>query len=552
MSGAKLAALVAGLACVLASASCRGAGSSPTLVVKLQRITDRAPSRWAGMSNIFFDSIPPAIRDSVRLDKSWTDVQLADVVSGDGLVTVYAARFKLPGAADTQYVVDTNGDLDFTNEQPLTFRIVNDLRVADLDIDVRAKAGTRRRVPYQVLLGDGYTYARIAEYDGGVLRLAGREYAVKIRSAFRNYPFHARNEGTLLFIDLDGDGRIAEYPDGTARGLGFGPEQVDISAPFLLAGRAYEVATIDSAGSQLVLRPSDVRVAAVVGFQAPDFTAQLPSGVKYQLTGDRGKVTLIEFWSVECAFSETARAALNELAKRQEGSGFTWVALARENDARIVQRHLVSHPMNATVALYDSAAWAVYNPSVATPLFYVIGQDGQVELKALGASAVQGVATKVETLSRPVGQSAPTASSPADTAQAIAFLEFLKQGESPAAQTRGFDPSQGGYWDNARFIRFLDAGGVTFSDINGDTTWHLSVGRIRSQVASRSGASYTMLVHLGHIYSQTEPQYSKLTFSEDAQRVSVTVGSWYRLSFVRRGKSLRLAKIEYVMKEVEQ
>src|SRR5439155_194327 len=111
--------------------------------------------------NIFFDSIPSTFRDSVRLDRSWTDVQLADVVSGDGLVTVYAARFKRSGAADTQYVVDTNGNLDFTDEQPLAFRTVNSLQVADLDIDVRARAGTRRRVPYQVLLGDGFTYARI-------------------------------------------------------------------------------------------------------------------------------------------------------------------------------------------------------------------------------------------------------------------------------------------------------------------------------------------------------------------------------------------------------
>lgn len=125
------------------------------------------------------------------------------------------------------------------------------------------------------------------------------------------------------------------------------------------------------------------------------------------MAGDRGKVTLIEFWSVNCPYSEKARAALNELAKRQQGRNFTWVALARENDVRIVRRHLMSHPMNATLVLYDSAAWAVYNPSVATPLFYLIGRDGQVQLKALGASAVEGVATKVlETLSRPVAQSA--------------------------------------------------------------------------------------------------------------------------------------------------
>jgi len=143
----------------------------------------------------------------------------------------------------------------------------------------------------------------------------------------------------------------------------------------------------------------------------------------------------------------------------------------------------------------------------------------------------------------------PTPIPSPDTAQAIAFLEFVKNGESAEARARGFDVAEGGHWDNPRFIRFLDPGGVTFFDTNGDTTWHLSPARIRAQLARRSGTGYAMVVHLGHIYGQREPQYSKLTFAADSEGVRVTVGSWYRLTFVRRGQRLRLAKIEYVMKE---
>lgn len=147
----------------------------------------------------------------------------------------------------------------------------------------------------------------------------------------------------------------------------------------------------------------------------------------------------------------------------------------------------------------------------------------------------------------------PTAAAAPDTAQAIAFLEFVKNGESAEARKRGFDVAEGGHWDNPKFIRFLDPGGVTFFDTNGDTTWHLSLVRIRATLAKRSGAGYAMFVHVGHIYGQPEPQYSKLTFAPDSQGVSVTVGSWYRLTFVRRGagQRLRLAKIEYLMKESE-
>src|SRR5689334_22065027 len=86
-----------------------------------------------------------------------------------------------------------------------------------------------------------------------------------------------------------------------------------------------------------------------------------------------------------------------------------------------------------------------------------------------------------------------------DTAQAIAFLEFLKSGEDDAARQRGFDVVNGGYWNNQRLFRFLDPTGVTFSDVNGDTTWHLSVARIRYQFTRRSGAAFKMMVHLAHI-----------------------------------------------------
>jgi len=136
-----------------------------------------------------------------------------------------------------------------------------------------------------------------------------------------------------------------------------------------------------------------------------------------------------------------------------------------------------------------------------------------------------------------------------DSAQAIAFLEFLKGGEDDAARKRAFDVMRGGYWNNERLLKFLYPAGVTFSDVNGDTTWHLSIARIRSQFARRSGAAFTMMVHLAHIYSQPEPQYSRLTFPGDGQDFVVKVADWYRITFVHRGQNLRVAKIEYLMKE---
>jgi hypothetical protein len=199
----------------------------------------------------------------------------------------------------------------------------------------------------------------------------------------------------VFLLDLDGDGSIAEQAAAAAQGPPSSAEEVAPGAPFLLAGRPYEVAELDSAGSRLVLRPSAMKVAAVAGFVAPELTARLLSGTTYRLSDDRARIVLVEFWSVDCQYSERARPALNQLASRIPAGRFRWVAVARENDGGAVRRHLESHPMSAAVALHDSLGWALYNPAGATPLFYVIDWDGVVRFRAVGASAVGAVSAKV-------------------------------------------------------------------------------------------------------------------------------------------------------------
>ena len=138
-----------------------------------------------------------------------------------------------------------------------------------------------------------------------------------------------------------------------------------------------------------------------------------------------------------------------------------------------------------------------------------------------------------------------------DTVQAVAFLEFLKSGQRPAPRTAGFNPENGGHWSVDTLLQFLDARGVTFYDVNGDTTWSKSISVLRSELTKRTGPSFVMLVHLGHIYSQPYPQYSHLTFSRAADTLKVSLADWYQVIFVRRSGGVRVTRIEYLEEEVE-
>ncbi|HMG13090.1 MAG TPA: TlpA disulfide reductase family protein, partial [Gemmatimonadaceae bacterium] len=158
-----------------------------------------------------------------------------------------------------------------------------------------------------------------------------------------------------------------------------------------------EVADLDSMGSRLVVRQTKTRVAAVENFKAPQIVATTLNGRKYQLS-KRSDVVLVEFWSVSCGFCEKARPAANELADAERGK-LTWLAIAHETDRVEIERFLAAHPMNATVALYDSAAWTTYNPSGVTPLFFVVDKKGVIRFRAAGASAIDAVAATVKVLS---------------------------------------------------------------------------------------------------------------------------------------------------------
>ena len=395
--------IILSVACVPQVASSQSSVRTvPGVIVRLDRAVDSSPSPY-GLTNIFFAPPSPEIQRAMRTGEGWTGTEIADVVKGEGLRTIYAARFKLRGADQMHYVVDTAGNLDFANAQSLTFELWPHILVANLVLDVHTTRGAHRRIPYQVSQSDdGYTYARIAEYLTGSMKVDGKDYAVKVRSENRYWPFYGPGPGTVFLIDLDGNGEIAEKPSVTLNGAPAAAEQVMARTPFMLGKKAWEIADIDSMGSRLVIRRTKTRVAAVENFKAPQIVARTLSGPSYRLSKQSG-VVLVEFWSVNCGYCEKARPAANDLADAERGTSFNWLAIARENDRIEIERFLAAHPMNALVALNDSSAWTTYNPTGVTPFFVVVDSKGIIRFRAAGASAIDAVAAKVKMLS-PVAQ----------------------------------------------------------------------------------------------------------------------------------------------------
>jgi thiol-disulfide isomerase/thioredoxin len=374
----------------------RTTDASRELVVPLSAVADAAGER-RGMTNLFLDSSPVGARDSVQMPKEWQSAELDDLIRSPGMRPIGILKFKLNGDTSTHIAVDTVGDLDFRNAPVLSFSPRPPMLVANIELTVSTVTGSQRRVPYQVLRADKYIYARVADYRAGVLRVDGREYGVQVRNQSRGRPFYAPNPGTVFLVDQNGDGRLDEAATLTIGGRPMAAERALENTPFEVGGRYFEIAGIDSVGSTLLVRPSTRAVAVAINHQAPELRAKQLDGVEFRLSRQRGKLVLISFWATDCPYSEKSRSASNDLVAKY-GSGFVWVAIARDTSRTEINAYLAKSPMRGIVTLPDSSAWATFDPLGATPTFVVVDERGIVRFRAEGASAIALVEAKLDEL----------------------------------------------------------------------------------------------------------------------------------------------------------
>jgi hypothetical protein len=163
-----------------------------------------------------------------------------------------------------------------------------------------------------------------------------------------------------------------------------------------------------------------------------------------------------------------------------------------------------------------------------------------------------------ERAERPTPPAAPPPAPPPDTivasdsADAVAILARLRTIAPTGGD--GFDAASAPTFDPAAVLAVVSDSGLTLHDTNlkESATVQLSRQQVESQLARRRGRAFTSLVHLGYLYSQPYPQYSKLTFTRRTDVLEASVADWYRLRFVREGGRLRLRRVDYTMMEAEQ
>jgi peroxiredoxin len=133
----------------------------------------------------------------------------------------------------------------------------------------------------------------------------------------------------------------------------------------------------------LVLHP---RGPVKMGDRAPGFTlAQLPSG-NLSLSQFKGQVVVLNFWATWCPPCVMETPSLEKFATQMKPQGVTVIGVSVDENGQQLQNFVQHYHLSYPVARDPSAALANSYGTYKLPETYIIGRDGRVAEKIIGAT----------------------------------------------------------------------------------------------------------------------------------------------------------------------
>lgn len=353
------------------------------VVLHKEEMPDEGP--YWGMSNIIFSDLGDK---KILFFSEWQDIKIAGIMESNDYKPIYCIRYKsLSG--ETKYILDTDGDMDFRDEKILEFKKYGILSIAEVQVKIQPLLEKNYLLNYHVIISDdGYTYALINEIRKGTLNIGNKNYSIIIHPGWRGHPRFDTSESTLCLVDFNKDGEFSMRWGQDKSGKITMPEQIALTRPFFLGGKKYEVQSVDLMGTKLVLQRSEVKIATSVGFIAPEFSVYTFDGKSYNLKELLGKVILLEFWSEDCPYSERVRPWVNSIVKNYNRDDFIVLSIMLRPDESAYKTHLKKYSMSSIVVQSNEKLMKMYNPRIATPVFYIIDTEGIIKFNGAGASVI--------------------------------------------------------------------------------------------------------------------------------------------------------------------
>jgi cytochrome c biogenesis protein CcmG, thiol:disulfide interchange protein DsbE len=141
-----------------------------------------------------------------------------------------------------------------------------------------------------------------------------------------------------------------------------------------------------------------VASAMKVGDVAPDFTRADLSGKQLQLSKQRGKLVLLNFWASWCAPCREEMPTFSKWQQDWRAKGLQVIGVSMDDDVSEVKSFLAAHPVSYPIVMGDAKLAEHFGGVLGLPLSYLIDAQGRVVARYQGEADLKKMEAKVKEL----------------------------------------------------------------------------------------------------------------------------------------------------------
>jgi len=143
-------------------------------------------------------------------------------------------------------------------------------------------------------------------------------------------------------------------------------------------------------------------VANIAGHSlAPEFSLPELSGQTLVLSAYRGKVVVLDFWATWCDPCREEIPHLVDLQNKYRDQGLQIIGISMDDGPEPVRDFYQRYRMNYPVAMGDAKIGELYGGVLGLPIAFLIGRDGRIAAKHIGATDLSVLEREIKALLQP-------------------------------------------------------------------------------------------------------------------------------------------------------
>jgi cytochrome c biogenesis protein CcmG/thiol:disulfide interchange protein DsbE len=139
---------------------------------------------------------------------------------------------------------------------------------------------------------------------------------------------------------------------------------------------------------------------AKVDSAAPDFSLPELTGGQFKLSGHRGQVVLLDFWATWCDPCREEIPGFVALQNKYGRQGLQIVGVSMDDGPEPVRAYRERFGMHYAVVMGNAKIGELYGGILGLPVAFVIGRDGRIISKHVGATDISVFETEIVNLLR--------------------------------------------------------------------------------------------------------------------------------------------------------